>query len=541
MSCGQTSSIRDSYTLPSYLVAPNPAGGSVSYLSVTPKTPLRSLDESDSAAALAVMVHTSLGWALLMTSDKVGPDDLMVVVLNGPDRKRYYAVKQRDFMALSKKEMTGDEFVRRVIKVDRVEDIPQKLEQLNERLAFSKPVVKTNYTEISFSPAIASLSLENEQMLHLLFTGWALASNAAPPDHLLAVGLHTTSKSAVFVLSKNVFLPTPNHKPTVGEIFASMFDVGNLSELDNLALTDEEILALPAHAVTETPCGKPDRCAAACEKKEASACVQLASMHRWSSPFRPSNPSARTAVELLRKACDLGNGEGCRRLATAYSTGSGVSADAGTAQSYDSMAQALSLAACQRGDGLACMTAAPRPAELIPEPDRASLFDIRVWRWACRFGVAEGCEAYAGYDLQERDPKLDARFLERAQALNVDACQRLSDKEACRSAARWFTSAHQYDQASGCWATRFIILNRLCTQCSVGACLELADMYNPRGEFQGYQPTRESAASWAEQACACEPKVVCGIGACKRAVDLGGHCPPKKKPSDTLQIAPGSP
>lgn len=293
--------------------------------------------------------------------------------------------------------------------------------------------------------------------------------------------------------------------------------------------SDENALAAPVQPLLAAPCGRPDACAAACDRGDARACTQLGTMHLLGDPFVPPDRSPERAGALLVRACELGHAEGCAQAAMHFSGILGGPRDEARAADLLRQAEQSGQAACARGDARSCWDIAPHPnaASDPAAPVRPEHLDL--WRRACAAGLADACTARA-FSLQTSAPELAARLAARALALHEAACDR-GDPWACVTAALRHQEAGRSDRAAALWKQR---LARLEQQCAAGlgaACIGLSQIYDPAHSDQGAakDPAKDpaQAARWAERACAAQTPVDCAVAWCRRAVELGGACPPR--------------
>ena len=82
-----------------------------------------------------------------------------------------------------------------------------------------------------------------------------------------------------------------------------------------------------------------------CESKEACSNMGV---------FAAMSGKGNVAVALLQKACDLGSGTGCSRLANLYSAGKVIPKDHAKAVIYFGKAREYFNTACEKGDTDAC-------------------------------------------------------------------------------------------------------------------------------------------------------------------------------------------
>jgi TPR repeat protein len=128
------------------------------------------------------------------------------------------------------------------------------------------------------------------------------------------------------------------------------------------------------------------------------------------------------APETDESACEAGQTKACLRLAAAYDSGLGVSAD-------DERSQALYDRACQLHNYEGCVSLGVQlEARSTTQPDGPARA-MELYRSACDHDVRSGC-LFLGYAYAEGRAGLN-KDATRAAALIQKAC-RLGDSEACK-------------------------------------------------------------------------------------------------------------
>ena len=275
------------------------------------------------------------------------------------------------------------------------------------------------------------------------------------------------------------------------------------------------ILSPSAHAgetaADDKRCGSVLACTAACDRKDAGACIELGKLFERSGDlYSPDQASA-----LYEKACDAGNASGCGLLAQALAVPHGTKRDKPRALALAERAcqggypdacaflanekaapmgkdaeraRVLWEKACQQDDWLACSKA----AEL---DDRGDVHDTTaaptaaLWRRAfdlavrtCDNGNAEAC-AVAAETLATG--RVGSRQNARTTELRLRACE-LGHVESCRWAANIQEDAGDLARAAG-------LHQKGCTLGSADACLSAARLLR-----RGPGPEAERAAVAAQ-------------------------------------------
>lgn len=200
--------------------------------------------------------------------------------------------------------------------------------------------------------------------------------------------------------------------------------------------------------------------AAVCTGGELIACVRQGQCIDISEDAE--GEAARETVELYRRACNGGEGEGCNDLGMLYAAGWGVHEDA-------ARALALYLRACARGAPEGCGNAGRILEEGrvdAPDPDRAAL----LYEQACERGAPWGCYHLAtlhekGLGVAHDDP--------RALALHEQACVG-GARAGCTALAM------RYQRGQGVPLDAAVAAEFLAQGCALGAadaCISLAEQY----------------------------------------------------------------
>ncbi|WP_218920225.1 tetratricopeptide repeat protein [Chondromyces crocatus] len=151
-----------------------------------------------------------------------------------------------------------------------------------------------------------------------------------------------------------------------------------------------------------------------CGAGDAAACAELGRM-ALSAPARAA--VQWNGLELLERACEGGDGPGCRRLAHAVAFGQGTPVDAARARKLLQRGVTVSAAACDTGDLRACVQLGRALLEgegTRPDGVRAAALLGR----ACEEGNPDGCHWLGVYHGRVATPD---RAL--ATALHRQACE----------------------------------------------------------------------------------------------------------------------
>lgn len=243
----------------------------------------------------------------------------------------------------------------------------------------------------------------------------------------------------------------------------------------------------------------------ACRRGQADGCIEAADA-ALNGTGRARN--VEDALWFLGRACDLGRGTGCTRLAKAFQPGGEGEPDAAKAAAFARRAETAHAAECDRGESSSCFLL----GRLLLRDDRTKE-GVERFRSGCALGSIASClRAAAQYrtgKLVPDDPAVALALYEKActeYQSGVDCCAASSEYSAGRAVAR--------DEVA---AARFLALS--CEGATLEACMRIwrtepAASRGVRREAERFLQACPTAASSSET-CS-EP---CTFGA---AVPSGG-------------------